>query len=242
MSHPALMLQGSCRHGEAERIQLREGLFGIRGGLLQSRGGLFWHESRPGTDLVNNAQPEDRWWQLTSETDSRVAFSLGANLGDREAALTHAVERLAAVTGYELAAASEIYETDPVGGPDQPKYLNQVVVLRALDEPTVANTDYRADALLNVCHSIERDLRRERTDRWGPRTLDVDILAVGDLVLDSPDLTIPHPRLAQRAFVLIPWSEVDPTFVVPGRASIQELAERLTKSDRRSVRSCLRPG
>lgn len=227
-SHPALMRRRSCRHGEAEHIDLR--------------GGPFGYESRSGADLVNNAQPRNRWWQLTSETDSHVAFSLGANLGDREAALTHAVERLAAVTGYELAGTSEVYETDPVGGPDQPKYLNQVVVLRALDEPTVANTDYRADALLNVCHSIERDLRRERTERWGPRTLDVDILAVGNLVLDFPDLAIPHPRLAERAFVLLPWSEVDPTFVVPGLASVQELAKRVPKSARRSVRLYFRPG
>lgn len=156
------------------------------------------------------------------------------------AALAHAVNRLSAVTGYELAGVSGIYETDPVGVSDQPDYLNQVVVLGALDEPAVANTDYRADALFSVCHSIERDLQRERRERWAPRTLDVDILAVGDLVLDFPDLTIPHPRLAERAFVLIPWAEVDPLFDVPGLASVQELANRMTESQRRSVRICSR--
>lgn len=161
---------------------------------------------------------------------------MGANLGDRVAALTHAVGRLTVVTGYECVGLSGIYETDPVGGPDQPDYLNQVVILGALDEPSVANTEYRAEALLNVCHSIEQGLQRERLERWGPRTLDVDILAVGDFVSDDPNLTLPHPRLAERGFVLIPWAEADPTFVVPGLTSVNELARQLTESERRSVR------
>ena len=178
---------------------------------------------------------------MKTGSSSHAAFSVGANQGDRVAALTHAVRRLSAVTGYELASVSGIYETDPVGGPDQPEFLNQVVILNALDEPEVANTEYRAEALLNLCHSIEQDRHRERTERWGPRTLDVDILAIGDLVLDSPKLTVPHPLLAERAFVLIPWNEVDPGFVVPGLASVQELAERMTESERGKVRSGPRP-
>ena len=179
---------------------------------------------------------------MTSRTGSHVAFSVGANLGDRVAALAHALGRLSVVTGYELVGTSGIYQTDHVGGSDQPDYLNQVVILGALDEPAVANSDYRAEALLNVCHSIEQDLQRERRERWGPRTLDVDILAIGHLVLDFPDLRIPHPRIAERAFVLIPWAEVDPSFDVPGLASVQELADRMTESERRSVRSFRRPG
>lgn len=171
---------------------------------------------------------------------SRAAFSVGANLGDRTAALAHAVGRLAVVSGYELVGTSGIYETVPVGGPGQPDYLNQVVILGALDEPVVANTEYRAEALMNVCRSIEQDLHRERMERWGPRTLDVDILAIGDLELSTPELTIPHPRLTERAFVLIPWSEADPTFVVPGLAAVQELAERISQSERQKVRSCSR--
>ena len=178
---------------------------------------------------------------MKTGSSSHAAFSVGANLGDRTAALGHALGRLSVVTGYELVGASGIYETDPVGGPNQPDYLNQIVILRALDEPGVANTEYRAKALLNVCHSIEQDRHRERTEHWGPRTLDVDILAIGNLVLDSPKLTIPHPRLADRAFVLIPWSEVDPGFVVPGLASVQKLAERMTESERRKLRCSPRP-
>lgn len=171
---------------------------------------------------------------------SHTAFSIGANLGDRAAALLHAVRRLSAITGYELLGKSGIYETEPVGGLEQPDFLNQVVVLESLDCPEMVETEYRAEALLGVCSSIEWDLRRKRIERWGPRTLDVDILAIGDLVLDSPGLKIPHSRLAERAFVLVPWNEVDPAFVVPGLASVQELAERLTESERRSVRCFLR--
>jgi 2-amino-4-hydroxy-6-hydroxymethyldihydropteridine diphosphokinase len=172
---------------------------------------------------------------------SHAAFSLGANLGDREAALAHAVGRLLTITGYELVGASEVYETEAEGGPDQPDYLNQVVVLGAQDEPEVANSEYRAEALLNVCHSIESDRLRVRGERWGPRTLDVDILAIGDFVVDAPELTIPHPHLAERAFVLIPWADVDPGFVVPGLGSVEALADRATKSEHRSVRQYRRP-
>jgi 2-amino-4-hydroxy-6-hydroxymethyldihydropteridine diphosphokinase len=175
----------------------------------------------------------------TREDDSDVsyaAFSLGANLGDRAAALTHAVNRLGALTGYHLQAVSEVFETVPVGGPEQPDYLNQVVVLRAEDPAGVAESDYRGEALLAVCHSIEADLDRVREERWGPRTLDVDILAMGQYTNGSADLTIPHPRLAERAFVLVPWAQIAADTYIPGLATVGALEQGLPSAERGSVR------
>lgn len=173
---------------------------------------------------------------MTEVTRDHVAFSLGANLADRAAALGHAQLRLSEVSGYQPFGVSDLYETDPVGGPNQPNYLNQVVVLRSDDPPESVDMEYRALTLLAVCQSIERDLDRVRNQRWGPRTLDVDILALGDFTSDDPDVTIPHPRLAERAFVLVPWAQIDPTFQVPGLGLVRDLAARLSANALRSVR------
>jgi 2-amino-4-hydroxy-6-hydroxymethyldihydropteridine diphosphokinase len=156
-------------------------------------------------------------------------------MGDRAAALRHAQSRLSNVTGYRCYAVSDIYETTPLGGPEQSDYLNQVVVLQPADPLDVAEPDYRAEALLAVCHSIERDLGRVRQERWGPRTLDVDILAMGAYVSDEPELTIPHPRLADRAFVLVPWAQIDPDFPVPGLGIVRQLLAKVSASERKSV-------
>ncbi len=173
---------------------------------------------------------------LDDEGLSLAAFSVGANLGDLEAALEHALDRLSSAPGYELAAVSSCYETTPVGGPDQPDYLNLVVVLAAVDGPAVAESAERARSLLALCHSIERDFDRVRDVRWGPRTLDVDILAVGSYVSADPRLTVPHPRLAERAFVLVPWAEVAGQMLVPGLGPVAELESSLTDAERDSVR------
>ena len=132
----------------------------------------------------------------------RAALSLGSNLGDREAHLKSAVEGLDGVL-----AVSRIIETSPVGGPPQPGYLNAAVVLE---------TDLDAKALLGRCLALERAAGRTRGVLWGPRTLDVDLLLFGDRVIDEPGLNVPHPRLAQRAFVLEPLAEIAPLWVVPG--------------------------
>ncbi|MGZ4613049.1 MAG: 2-amino-4-hydroxy-6-hydroxymethyldihydropteridine diphosphokinase [Kineosporiaceae bacterium] len=137
-------------------------------------------------------------------------LALGANLGDREATLAAAVADLAATPGLVVVATSPVVETEPVGGPAQPDYLNAVVAVRSTLTP---------QALLAACLAVERRHGRERRVRWGPRTLDVDIVTYGDLVLDTPDLVLPHPRAAARPFVLAPWIALDPQarLPVPGR-------------------------
>jgi 2-amino-4-hydroxy-6-hydroxymethyldihydropteridine diphosphokinase len=142
----------------------------------------------------------------------RVVLALGSNLGDRLARLQSAVTTLHRT--IDVVAVSPVFETDPVGGPQQPDYLNAVLL---------ADTDLAADALLTVAHEVEAASGRERLERWGPRTLDVDIVAIGDQTMDTSDLVIPHPRAAERAFVLMPWLAVDPSATLPGRGPIAEL-------------------
>jgi len=133
-------------------------------------------------------------------------LALGSNLGDRERTLSSAVADLAGTPGLEVVAVSPVVETDPVGGPEQPDYLNAVVVVRGTLPP---------HALLAACLAVEARHGRERQVRWGARTLDVDVITYGDLVLDGPDLVLPHPRAAQRAFVLAPWAALDPGASLP---------------------------
>lgn len=145
---------------------------------------------------------------------TRVAFGLGANLGDRVAALQGAVDLLVPLLGE--AAVSAVYETAPVGGPaDQPDYANAVLV---------GDTDLAPRALLAAAQSAEEAWRRTREVRWGPRTLDVDVLAYGGLELHDPDLELPHPRAHERGFVLVPWAEADPAATVVGHGSVRDLA------------------
>jgi 2-amino-4-hydroxy-6-hydroxymethyldihydropteridine diphosphokinase len=130
----------------------------------------------------------------------RVFLGLGSNLGDRRRHLRDAVESL---TG--IVAVSRVYETDPVGGPlGQGPYLNCVVELATASSPR---------QLLGVCHRLEAAAGRQRTERWGPRTLDVDLLLAGDLEVDEPDLILPHPRMWERRFVLVPLAELAPDLV-----------------------------
>jgi len=133
-------------------------------------------------------------------------LALGSNLGDRERTLSSAVVDLAGTRGLEVVAVSPVVETDPVGGPEQPDYLNAVVAVRGTLPP---------HALLAACLAVEARHGRERQVRWGARTLDVDVITYGDLVLDGPDLVLPHPRAAQRAFVLAPWAALDPGASLP---------------------------
>ena len=131
----------------------------------------------------------------------RAYFGIGSNLGDRLAYLQLAVDELAAADGIEVVAVSPVYETAPVGGPEQPDYLNAVVAV---------DTACSARELLGVAQGIEAEAERVRTVRWGPRTLDVDVLLVGDEQIDEPDLVVPHPRMTQRAFVVVPLADLDP--------------------------------
>jgi 2-amino-4-hydroxy-6-hydroxymethyldihydropteridine diphosphokinase len=135
---------------------------------------------------------------------TRAYLALGSNLGDRLAHLQSAVDGLAAASGVRVVACSRVYETSPVGGPPQDPYLNAVVA---------ADVDLDAHALLSLAQSLEREARRVRAERWGPRTLDVDILLFGDDRVDTEDLTIPHPRMWERGFVLAPLRDVAPDLV-----------------------------
>jgi 2-amino-4-hydroxy-6-hydroxymethyldihydropteridine diphosphokinase len=147
----------------------------------------------------------------------RAFLALGSNLGDREAALRAAVASL-----DEVVAVSPVYETAPVGGPGgQGPYLNAVVEL---------DTDRSPRTLLALCRRLEAAAGRERAERWAARTLDVDVLLVGDLVVDEPDLVVPHPRLWERRFVLAPLADLAPDLVpaaalaaVPGEVARTDL-------------------
>ncbi|MGH2649981.1 MAG: 2-amino-4-hydroxy-6-hydroxymethyldihydropteridine diphosphokinase, partial [Actinomycetota bacterium] len=122
-------------------------------------------------------------------------LGLGSNLGDRLANLQRAVELLAAQPGLKVVRSSRVYETDPVGGPPQPDYLNAVVEVETSVSPR---------ELLNVCMEVERGFGRVRDERWGPRTIDIDVLTYDEEEVDDPDLTVPHPRMHERGFVLVP--------------------------------------
>jgi 2-amino-4-hydroxy-6-hydroxymethyldihydropteridine diphosphokinase len=132
----------------------------------------------------------------------RAFLGLGSNLGDRRATLVEAVAQLSAVG--DVVAVSPLYETEPVGGPEQGPYLNLVVELATTDTP---------QALLVRCQALEVAAHRVRTVRFGPRTLDADVLLVGDLVVATPDLEVPHPRMWERRFVLQPLSDLAPDLV-----------------------------
>jgi dihydroneopterin aldolase/2-amino-4-hydroxy-6-hydroxymethyldihydropteridine diphosphokinase len=148
---------------------------------------------------------------VTVRSDALAALGLGSNVGDRLAHLQAAVDLLAPL------AVSPVYETAPVGGPEQGPYLNAVVLVPAIDPLR----------LLRQAHAVEAARDRVRAERWGPRTLDVDLLDVGGMVLDTPELTLPHPRAAFRTFVLVPWLAVAPEAVVPGAGRIADLLERM---------------
>lgn len=151
---------------------------------------------------------------------SRAVLALGSNLGDRLGTLQAAVDLLAPA-GVRVVALSAVYETAPVGGPEQPDYLNAVAL---------ADTDLAPGELLAVTQGIETGLGRERSQRWGARTVDIDIVAYDDLVSDDTRLTLPHPRAAERAFVLRPWLDVDPGAAVTAGRPIAALLAGLDAS------------
>jgi 2-amino-4-hydroxy-6-hydroxymethyldihydropteridine diphosphokinase len=147
-----------------------------------------------------------------------VVLALGSNLGDRLANLQGGVDALGAEPGLEDVAVSPVYETAPVGGPAQPEYLNAVLV---------AVTSLPPRAVLDRARAAEAARGRVREERWGPRTVDVDVIAYGSEISDDPELTLPHPRAHERAFVLVPWHDVDPGAVIPGRGRIADLLAAL---------------
>ena len=142
----------------------------------------------------------------------KVVIALGSNLGDREENLNRAEAELSEV--IRIDAISTFIETDPVGGPTQPDYLNAVLI---------GDCDRQPEELLQLLLQIESRLGRIRDVKWGPRTLDLDLIVAGDLFIDSEELHIPHPRAHERAFVLAPWLEIDPDGYIPGKGRISDL-------------------
>lgn len=147
-----------------------------------------------------------------------VVLALGSNLGDRVGTLTQAFREIGDIEGLELTAISPLYESAAVKltGVDHeaPAYLNAVVTASYTGEP---------DALLAAVNRIEADHGRERAERWGDRTLDIDIVVFGTLTRADDLLTLPHPRAAERDFVLVPWLEIDPEAEIPGRGRVADL-------------------
>ncbi len=145
----------------------------------------------------------------------KVVYSIGSNLGDRMANIQGAVDAIRDTPDVIVVDVSSVYETKAVGGPDDsPDFLNLVIVAESTLEPRT---------LLERGLAIEDAFGRERTGEWAPRTLDVDLIAVGDTTSDVADLKLPHPHAHERAFVLVPWAEVDPLGVIPGRGTVNDL-------------------
>ena len=152
----------------------------------------------------------------TAVRPRRVVLALGSNLGDRLENLQGAVDALAGTPGLEFRAVSPVYETRPVGGPEQPDYLNAVVSV---------DTTLPGRAILGRAQGVEEAFGRVRDVTWGPRTLDVDVIVCGDEVSADAALTLPHPRAHERAFVLAPWHDIEPDAEIPGRGRVGDLLD-----------------
>ncbi|MEV7688257.1 2-amino-4-hydroxy-6-hydroxymethyldihydropteridine diphosphokinase [Streptomyces bungoensis] len=151
-----------------------------------------------------------------------AVISIGSNLGNRLETLQGAVDALEDTPGVRVKAVSPVYETEPWGVEpgSQPSYFNAVVVLKTTLPPS---------SLLERAHAVEEAFHRVRDERWGPRTLDVDIVAYAGVTSDDPRLTLPHPRAHERAFVLAPWHDVDPQAQLPGRGPVADLLTAVTR-------------
>jgi 2-amino-4-hydroxy-6-hydroxymethyldihydropteridine diphosphokinase len=155
---------------------------------------------------------------------SRAVLSLGSNLGDRLGFLRLAVDGF----GDAVTTVSSVYETKPWGVEEQPDFLNAVCIV---DDPARDHW-----AWLRAGQALERTAGRVREFRWGPRTLDVDVVTVDGVVSDDPELLLPHPGTADRASVLVPWLEIEPEAELPGRGPIRDLLAALPAADRTGVR------
>ncbi len=151
----------------------------------------------------------------------QAAIGLGSNLGDSETTLKDALSKLDFIPGIHVAARSHLYQTAPIG-PPQPDYLNACAIL---------STSLAPETLLHTLLNIEKQFGRVRRERWGARTLDIDLLLYDNLTLTLPQLQIPHPRMTDRAFVLIPLAEIAPNWIEPvsGR-TIATLAQQIDRS------------
>jgi 2-amino-4-hydroxy-6-hydroxymethyldihydropteridine diphosphokinase len=146
----------------------------------------------------------------------KAVISLGANIGNPEEQMQLAIAMLREAT--DVIAVSSIYTTAPVGGPEQPNYLNAICI---------AESDLPAADLLALLHGIEKTLGRERIERWGPRTIDLDLIQYGTILSSAEELELPHPRAHERKFVLEPWFEIEPDAILLTHGKISELLEQL---------------
>lgn len=154
----------------------------------------------------NNVKQITEIWQ-------EIVLSLGSNLGDRLRLLRESVQQLELDPNIKIEAVSSVYETDPVGFTEQPSFYNIVVKARTRLEPL---------QLLAACQRVEKKFHRERKVRWGPRTIDIDIISYDDVKMDSEELTIPHPRMHEREFVILPLTELM-TGKIQGSQSVRPL-------------------
>jgi 2-amino-4-hydroxy-6-hydroxymethyldihydropteridine diphosphokinase len=153
---------------------------------------------------------------------ARVTLSLGSNIGERFQHLQTALTKINQNKKISNVVSSSVYETKPVGGPVQDNFLNAVISL---------DTELTPLELLEFTQKLENEAERIREVRWGPRTLDIDVLVYGNTVINSEVLSIPHPRISERAFVVIPWLEIEPNAHIPNIGALKDLEKRITNSD-----------
>ena len=146
----------------------------------------------------------------------KAVISLGANIGNPKEQMQLAIAMLREAT--DVIALSSIYTTEPVGGPEQPNYLNAICI---------AESELPAADLLALLHGIEKTLGREHVERWGPRTIDLDLIQYGSILSSAEELELPHPRAHERKFVLEPWLEVEPDAILLTHGKVSELLEQL---------------
>jgi 2-amino-4-hydroxy-6-hydroxymethyldihydropteridine diphosphokinase len=146
----------------------------------------------------------------------KAVVALGANIGDPREQIELALTMLRAAT--EVTAVSSLYTSKAVGGPEQPDYINAVCIVES---------DLPAADLLSLLHGIEKTLGRERLERWGPRTIDLDLIQYGGLLSSAAELELPHPRAHERRFVLAPWQEIEPDAILLTHGKISHLLEQL---------------
>jgi len=164
---------------------------------------------------------------MAKEIQGRIFLGLGSNIGDRFEHMNQAIIGLQS-KGFEINACSALYETPPWGLKDQPAFINQVIEGTYLGSPM---------DLLKVAMEVETEVGRERLLHWGPRVLDIDVLAIGQEVIVSQRLTVPHPFAKERAFVLVPWAEIAPEFILEGEEkSIEELLALLPEVERTGIK------
>ncbi|MHB0998016.1 MAG: 2-amino-4-hydroxy-6-hydroxymethyldihydropteridine diphosphokinase [Armatimonadota bacterium] len=156
-----------------------------------------------------------------------VAYlGIGSNLGDKKSNIDDAIRRINEINGISILKKSSVYETEPVGYMDQPDFLNSVIEI---------DTELDPVQLLHSTQQIEKDMGRVRNLKWGPRVIDIDILIFDNLKIDTTELVLPHPRITERAFVIIPLAEIAPDLIINNSVSVIELSRKLSDQAIRKV-------